>query len=101
MRALAAIAIAIASPALAQCTPALAQAAPPCGPRAVIVARLASAFGETVAYVGLSDDGATVETYANPKTGTWTLLAVDPAGAACVVTYGGGFEAVFKLGEAL
>lgn len=83
--------------ALLIATPAYADA--PCAPLAEITKRITDEFGETRAYVGLADDGNAVQAFANAKTGTWTLLAVAPDGTACVVTWGGGFEAIFKPGQ--
>lgn len=61
---------------------------PKCGPREEIVAKLAHDYGEAQTGAGLSTDGVMVEMYASPKTGTFTVLASDPSGQSCLVTYG-------------
>lgn len=73
--------------------PALADE-PKCGPRDEIVAKLAHDYGEAQTGAGLSRDGVMVEVYASPATGTFTVLASDPSGQSCLVTYGGEWVSV-------
>ena len=61
---------------------------PKCGPREEIVAKLAKDYGEAQTGAGLSRDGVMVEVFASPATGTFTVLASDPSGQSCLVTYG-------------
>lgn len=71
---------------------ATAQAAePPCDPVAALVEGLASRFGEVQQSGGLSGAGTLWATYANPETGTWTILEINPDGTACMRSFGKGW----------
>lgn len=63
-----------------------------CAPRAVVLERLAERYGETRQGIGLGGSGTVVEMFANPQTGTWTLLATNTAGVTCLVASGHAFE---------
>lgn len=80
-----------AGPALAQPEPRPAQK--PCGDHASIVARLGERYGELMTGSGLQDD-LLVEHYANPSTGTWTVLVVEPGGQACAVAWGQSWTSI-------
>lgn len=79
-------AVLIASTAAAQ------MVAPVCGPRKVMVERLEAKFGEVRQSGGVNVDGRAMETYANRKTGTWSLLLTNVSGTACLVAGGQYFE---------
>ncbi len=81
---------AIAFAALVAASPAVAQ--PQCGGYADAVAHLSTAYGESIVVRGIDGAGAVVEMFANPDTGTWTALIVQPDGTACMVAAGGDFE---------
>lgn len=88
----------------ASCTPALAHAPPPppppppplCGPYAVTVARLASRYGETLQGLGVASADSVVTVFANARTGTWSILATDTAGLACLVAAGQSWVGVLR-----
>ncbi len=70
--------------------PAAAAAAqqPPCAPRDEVARILRGGYGEVRVSTGLHADGRLVEVFASPATGTWTLVATDPQGLACLVKTG-------------
>lgn len=65
-----------------------AQAQPACAPRAQLAQTLAQSWGEAPAALGLTRDGALVELWANPVTGSWTLMLTAPNGTACLLADG-------------
>ena len=69
-------------------------AAMQCGDREKIVAHLAETYGEGRVSVGLAENGAMVETFASPETGSWTLLMTSPQGLTCLLAAGESFETV-------
>ena len=79
-------------------TPAQAQQTRNCGPRDLVLTRLAEGFGETRQSMGLGANNAVIEVYASDESGTWTILVTSPNGTACLVASGQAFEA---LAEAL
>lgn len=68
-------------------TPAAAQVIY-CAPHDQLIADLAAKYGETRQTTGFDPRGIVIETYANPESGTWTLLTVTPDLTACVVATG-------------
>lgn len=66
---------------------------PQCGPYAVAKIALEQRYGETRAWLGRVNDEAVVEIVANPDTGSWTMMIVNPAGVACIVSSGDAWEA--------
>ena len=69
-----------------------------CGPRADVVERLASGYGETRQSIGVAANNAVMEVYASARTGTWTITVTMPSGVTCLVASGRDFE---ELAEAL
>jgi hypothetical protein len=63
-----------------------------CAPRALVVERLASQFGESRQSIGLGGNSQVVEVFASAETGTWTIVVSTPAGLSCVVAAGEAFE---------
>jgi hypothetical protein len=59
-----------------------------CGERTIIVDRLAAKFDEQRASLMIDHQGNLVKVFANPETGTWTLLITRPGGSTCVVSSG-------------
>lgn len=74
--------------ALAMASPAVAQVQ--CVPDDKVEAALKDQHGELRLFEGMAENGATVQLYWNPKTGTWTLvmLPANMPGAACLVVSG-------------
>ncbi|GAA6188024.1 hypothetical protein [Litorivita sp. NS0012-18] len=77
---------------------AAAQTRQNCGPRDVVVERLASGYGETRQSIGLGANNQVVEVFASDESGTWTITVTMPSGMTCLVASGQAFE---ELAEAL
>ncbi|MGX9356574.1 hypothetical protein ACS3SW_15835 [Roseobacteraceae bacterium S113] len=69
-----------------------------CGPRAVVVDRLAERYGETRQSIGLGANNQVLEVFASQDTGTWTVTVTSVQGVTCLVASGQAFE---TLAEAL
>ncbi|WP_435205150.1 hypothetical protein [Tateyamaria sp. 1078] len=69
-----------------------------CGPRDVVVTRLAEGYGETRQSMGLGANNAVIEVFASEETGSWTITVTTPNGMTCLVASGQAFE---ELAEAL
>ena len=81
-------------------TPALPQ--PTCAPREAVTHMLETNHGERQQWRGLDANGMMVEVFANPETGTWTILVSGPEGASCLVAHGSDAGANWQApGEAL
>jgi len=65
-----------------------------CGPRDVVVSRLADRYGESRQSIGLGGENQVVEVFASLETGTWTITVTLPNGLTCLVASGQAFEAV-------
>ena len=69
--------------------PGLAAAQPQqCGERERIVQVLSEKYGESRRSIGLTAQGAMVETYASDATGSWTITVTFPAGQMCLLASG-------------
>jgi len=77
---------------------ALAQQARNCGPRDLVVSRLAEGYGETRQSMGLGANNSVIEVFASEESGTWTITVTTPNGMTCLVASGQAFE---TLAEAL
>ena len=62
-----------------------------CAPREALVAHLAEAFGERRVGAGLVRDTRMVELFVS-EDGSWTIVATDPRGTACLVGNGTNWE---------
>ena len=69
-----------------------------CGPREMVVNRLAEGYGETRQSMGIGSNNSVVEIFASSETGTWTITVTSPNGLTCLVASGQAFE---ELAEAL
>lgn len=65
-----------------------------CGERGRIVGILAEKYGETPRSIGLTPQGALVETYASDDTRSWTITVSFPDGRMCLLASGTSFEAL-------
>lgn len=83
---IAALAASIAMPAFGQ--------SQNCAARFLVEDRLGGGYGESVQSLGVTDNGAVIEMWANVDTGTWTAVVNLPDGTACVVASGVGFERI-------
>ncbi len=79
---------------LMSASPAAAQTSGSCALRQHVVARLASAYGETRQSIGLGADNQVVEVFASLETGTWTITVTTPSGLTCLVASGQAYEPV-------
>ena len=81
--------------ALATCLPlpVLAQSAN-CGPHDVVVARLATSYGETLRSIALGSNNTVVETFASAETSSWTITVTTAGGPTCLVASGQSYQAV-------
>jgi len=60
-----------------------------CAQLGEVVQHLGNKYGETLQTMALSKDGkALVNTFANKKTGTWTLVVTDGDGLSCMAASG-------------
>lgn len=75
-----------------------AQARQNCGPRDVVVERLATGYGETRQSMGLGTNNQVIEVFASDESGSWTITVTMPSGVTCLVASGQAFE---ELAEAL
>jgi hypothetical protein len=81
---------------VASTTQAGAQTQRPCGPRDVVVAKLAEGYGETRQSIGIGANNALVEMYASAETGSWTILVTLPSGMSCLMASGQSYEPVVE-----
>lgn len=65
-----------------------------CAPRGVVVERLADKYGESRQSVGMINDQAVMEVFANEESGSWTITVTNINGISCLVTSGIGYESV-------
>jgi hypothetical protein len=72
--------------------PALAQGN--CTTRAALTVALATSYSEAPVIMGITSTGAVLELWANPETGTWTVLTVTPDGVACIRATGDNFTPI-------
>ncbi len=65
-----------------------------CGPRGVMVEKLARVYGEVSQGGGLTNGRliVLVELYVNKETGTWTLVQTYPSGIACIMVAGNNWR---------
>lgn len=59
-----------------------------CAPRAVVVERLASKYGEVFSGGGLQSGAAVFEVWTSADDGTWTILMTHADGRSCVMAAG-------------
>jgi len=71
-------------------TPAAGQSI--CAPREEAVRVLVETYGEARQSGGLVMNGALVETWGNPASGTWTITATRPDGQTCIIVAGVAFQ---------
>ncbi|WP_299726356.1 hypothetical protein [uncultured Tateyamaria sp.] len=69
-----------------------------CGPRDLVVNRLAEGYGETRQSMGLGANNAVIEVFASEESGSWTITVTSPNGMTCLIASGQAFE---ELAEAL
>lgn len=63
-----------------------------CGQRDQVVEQLKSVHGEYRQNVGLQPNARVMETFANPETGSWTILVSLPSGLSCLVAAGEAYQ---------
>lgn len=67
---------------------------PHCDQYPAIAEALSIGYGESVTVRGLAVRGHITEWWSNRDTGTWTIVALDPSGLACIVDAGQAYETV-------
>lgn len=77
---------------LASAGPAAPQSTGACAMRQHVIARLATAYGETRQSIGLGANNQVVEVFASLETGTWTITVTTPSGLTCLVASGRAYE---------
>ena len=77
---------------LASTGPAAPQSSGNCAMRQHVIARLATAYGETRQSIGLGANNQVVEVFASLETGTWTITVTTPNGLTCLVASGQAYE---------
>jgi len=65
-----------------------------CAPNDVVVSRLADQYGESRQSGGLAENGALMEVFANPETGTWTVTITTADGTTCVIATGHAYTPI-------
>ena len=65
-----------------------------CGPHDVVVARLATGYGESRRSVALGANNTVVETFVSEASGSWTITVTTPNGTTCLVASGQSYQAV-------
>lgn len=65
-----------------------------CGPRDLVVMRLAEEFGESALALGLDNNNGMVEVFANVTSGSWTITVTSAGGRTCLISSGQSFEAL-------
>ena len=71
-----------------------ARAASFCRPRAEVLLTLMRQYGEAPVAQGLAQGGAVIEVLASPDRRTWTIIASNPAGIACLLAVGEHWEPI-------
>lgn len=69
-----------------------AQNTSPCGPRALVIERLAEKYGEHARALGLDTNNGMVEVFANMDSGSWTITVTSAQGLTCLMASGQSFE---------
>ena len=77
--------------------PAMAQSTQTCAPRATIVERLGTTYGETRQSIGLGANNAVIEVFASNTTGSWTITVTMANGMTCLIASGQAFETVTEM----
>lgn len=67
-----------------------------CGERGHVAHMLADRWGESLQARGLGVNGALVEVWANPETGSWTITATAPGGQTCLAASGADFALMLE-----
>jgi len=75
-----------------------AGAAMRCGERRAVIEHLASRFGETRRSLGFQQGRGLIEIFANPVSGSWTILLTTPGGTSCLVAAGEAWRALDGAG---
>lgn len=65
-----------------------------CGPRELVVERLASAYGEQRRSIGMGANNQVMEVFASSETGSWTITVTLPTGMTCLIATGQSFESL-------
>lgn len=78
-------------PVLLLWSPAHAQVPNACAERHMIVDRLKAGYSEDPVSIGVAQNGSVVEVFAS-KDGSFTIIATQPTGVACILVTGESWE---------
>jgi hypothetical protein len=84
----------IPAPLHAQQVPAPTTVAKKCAPRAVVLQELAEKYSEVRQSIGMAGPAQVIEVFADPASGTWTIIATAANGMTCIVAAGAAYEDV-------
>jgi hypothetical protein len=79
---------------LAIAAPVFAQTLRHCAPRAAVLERLQSKYGETRQAYGLVANGSMMEVFADADSGSWTVTVTMTNGVTCLLASGADYEAL-------
>ena len=65
-----------------------------CGSQDQFVKGLAQQYGEETRFTALSNGGRLIQIFVNAETGSWTAIAINPDGSACMIDAGGDAEVI-------
>lgn len=71
---------------------AAAQAGAPCSKRTDVIAELGKKYKEAPVAIGLASNGNLLEVLTSADGATWTIIQTSPAGIACLVAAGEGWQ---------
>ncbi|MEO1092891.1 MAG: hypothetical protein AAFX81_19905 [Pseudomonadota bacterium] len=63
-----------------------------CHDHAILSRALKERYSEEPVSIGLQSNGALMQVYASPQTGTWTITATRPDGMSCILAVGNNYE---------
>jgi len=73
---------------------ATAAAQPACAPRAAILERFASQYGEVPVSAGLTTAALLIEVLASADGASWTIIATSSDGMSCLIAAGEGWRGI-------
>lgn len=68
-----------------------------CAPRAKVIERLTTRYGETRRSIGLGSNNAVMEVYASDESGSWPITVTMTNGVTCLVASGQAFEELAEV----
>ncbi|SHH30321.1 hypothetical protein SAMN04488044_2312 [Cognatishimia maritima] len=78
------------------CTASPLEAEAQCGPRDIVLDRLAEIYGENRQAIGLARENTLMELFASQESGSWTITVTTAQGLTCLIAAGQNFETAFS-----